>query len=86
MSAQLDALKAEVEETKTVAASAVTLLNGLSQQILDLKNDPAALEQLAADLDASNAALAAAVEANTAPDIDVDPDPVEEPAPDQPVE
>lgn len=67
MSAQLDTLKAEVEQTKTVAASAVTLIQGLAAQIIALKEDPAALEALATELSATTDALAAAVSANTTP-------------------
>jgi chromosome segregation ATPase len=65
MSAQLDRLTAEVSEIKTVADSAITLLNGLSAQIRALKDDPAKLEALANDLDAKGNELAAAVTANT---------------------
>jgi hypothetical protein len=65
MSAQLDALTQEVSEIKTVSASAVTLIEGLSAQIVALKDDPVALAALAADLDATASALAAAVAANT---------------------
>jgi len=65
MSAELDTLTTEVAEIKTVAASAVALIEGLSTQILALKNDPVALTALAAELDASSNALAAAVTANT---------------------
>lgn len=65
MSAQLDTLTNEVAETKTVVQSAVTLIEGLAQQIRDLKDDPAALEALAAELDSTTNALAAAVTANT---------------------
>ena len=72
MSAQLDKLTTEVAETKTVAASAVTLIEGLAQQIRDLKDDPIALEALAAELDSTTNALAAAVSANTPP---IDPPP-----------
>ena len=67
MSAQLDKLTTEVSETKTVVASAVTLIEGLAQQIRDLKDDPVALEALATELDATTNALAAAVAANTPP-------------------
>jgi len=50
MSVELDTLKANVAELRTVADSAVTLLNGLSAQIASLKNDPVALQQLADDI------------------------------------
>jgi hypothetical protein len=67
MSAELDRLTTEVSETKTVVDSAITLLGGLSQQIRDLKDDPAKLSALADDLDAKTNALAAAVAENTTP-------------------
>lgn len=65
MSAQLEALKVDVAEVKSVADSAVALITGLAAQILELKDDPAALEALSVELDATSAALAAAVAANT---------------------
>ncbi len=65
MSEQLDRLTTEVTENADVIASAVTLINGLSQQIRDLQNDPAALAALADKLDAQSNDLAAAVTANT---------------------
>lgn len=65
MSAALDKLTAEVEETKTAVDSVLQLVEGLAQQIRDLKDDPAKLLQLADELDAKQAAIAAAVAANT---------------------
>lgn len=65
MSAQLDALTAEVARNTSVDQSAIALLNGLSQQISDLKNDPAALQALADSLSSSSNDLAAAVLQNT---------------------
>ena len=65
MSAALDRLTQEVAETKTAVESAITLIDGLADQIRDLKDDPAALEALADELDAQQAAIAAAVTANT---------------------
>lgn len=67
VSAELDALKAQVTETTTIEQSAITLLQGLAAQIEALKNDPAALAALANDLHSSSDALAAAVQANTPP-------------------
>jgi len=64
MSAELDALTAQVAETNGVIASAVTLIHGLRQQIIDAGTDPAKLAELAASLDASEQALAAAVSTN----------------------
>lgn len=77
MSESLDRLKQEVAENNTLTGSVITLLENLSQQIRDNAEDPAALNALANDLDAQNAALAAAVEANTptAPAPPVDPEP-----------
>lgn len=65
MSAQLDRIKAQVEKSTTVTQSAVALINGLAEQIRQLKDDPALLEQLASDLDAQSSSLAKAVQDNT---------------------
>jgi cell division FtsZ-interacting protein ZapD len=67
MSEQLDSLAREVQEMGGVVDSAITLIGGLAAQIRDLKTDPAALEALAAELDAKAGQLAAAVSANTPP-------------------
>lgn len=77
MSAGLDRLKEEVAENSTLIGSVTTLLNSLSQQIRDNAEDPEALNALADELDAQNASLAAAVEANTptAPAPPVAPEP-----------
>jgi len=72
MSAQLDTLTQEVTEMSTVVDSAIVLINGLAAQIVELKDDPAALQALADSLDAKANSLAAAVAANTPP---VDPPP-----------
>lgn len=75
MSVELDRLTAEVAETSTAVDSIITLVDGLAQQIRDAAADPAKLMALADELDAKQAAIAAAVAANTpAP-------PPEEPAP-----
>lgn len=65
MSAQLDRLATEVSENTTVVNSAITLINGLAQQIRDNATDPAALTALADQLDAQSNALSEAVAANT---------------------
>jgi len=67
MSAQLEALRQEVHENQQIGESAIALITGLAQQIRDNAEDPAALRQLAEDLDTQNASLAAAVAANTTP-------------------
>jgi chromosome segregation ATPase len=65
MSQQLDQLKQRVQGTTDAVASVSTLVSGLAQQIRALKDDPAALEQLAAELDRDNAALGRLVTDNT---------------------
>jgi len=66
MSAELDALKAEVQNAATVEQSAIALIQGLAAKIEANKTDPVALQQLADNLKASDDALAAAVQANSA--------------------
>ncbi len=67
MSATLDALTAAVAAEKTVSASIITLLAGVSQQLKDAlaANDSVALNQLAVDLETNTKALQEAVTANT---------------------
>lgn len=65
MSAALDKLTAEVAEMSSAVDSALSLIAGLAQQIRDLKDDPAKLEALAAELDAKQQEIASAVAANT---------------------
>lgn len=77
MSAALERLQAEVAEANVVMTSASTLITGLAQQIRDLKDDPAALEALATELDSGANALAAAVAENTV--AEEEEPPVEEP-------
>lgn len=64
--ATLADLKAKVEQEDTVIDSAVTLIQGLAQQVKDLTPDQAAIDALAADIDAKSQALADAITANTA--------------------
>ncbi len=68
MNESLVRLQDEVSETRGVVDSAITLLNGLSAQIRQLRLEPAKLDELADSLDAQQAALAAAIAANTVPD------------------
>lgn len=63
--AALARLKTAVTENRTVDGSAKELLAKLAGIIRDSKNDPAALEALAADLESDNVSLAEAVAANT---------------------
>lgn len=65
MSAELDALTAEVAAVAEVEASAIVLIKGLVAQITAAGTDPAKLAALTASLTASADALAAAVTANT---------------------
>ncbi len=76
MSAQVSqnflALQAQVAQTTTVEASAVTLIQGLASQLAaaiaaNSNGDTAALPALQSQLQTSAAALAAAVTANTSP-------------------
>lgn len=70
MSAQLDALTAQVAHNTSVEASAVTLINGIAAEIQAAvaaaeAGDTAALTNLTTSLNTSATALAAAVTANT---------------------
>lgn len=65
MTEEIARLTTEVSETKTVAASAVTLIRGIAQQIRDNVANKAALTALADDLDASTNELGSAVTENT---------------------
>ncbi len=65
MTKQLDDLKVQVANTTTVEDSAVAMIQGLSEQIAALKDDPAALQSLSDSLSAKSAALAKAIADNT---------------------
>lgn len=70
MSAELDALKSQVASNSSVVDSAVTLINGIAARIDAAVAgagavDKQALVDLSAELKAKDAALAAAVAANT---------------------
>lgn len=65
MSTDLTALTDEVQKVQDTEQSAITLIQGLSQQVKDAGTDPAALKSLTDQLDSSASALAAAVTANT---------------------
>ena len=67
MAGELDALKAQVIAIKGSTDSIVALVNGLSQFIKDNVDDPAALLDMAAQLDADNKEIADAVNANPLP-------------------
>jgi len=78
MSAELDRLTQEVQQNSSAVDSIITLVNGLAEQIRNSVNDPAALNQLADDLDAQQGRISAAVTANT-PAPPVEPEPPAEP-------
>jgi hypothetical protein len=63
--ADLEALTSQVQENTTVEASAIALLNGLSEQLAAMATDPVAIANLADQLKASADALSAAIVANT---------------------
>ncbi len=63
--AALDTLQANVAAEDTAIDAAITLLNGLAQQIKDLAPTQAAIDALAADVSSKTAALAKAVTDNT---------------------
>jgi cell division protein FtsB len=63
--ADLSKLEADVEQVKTVEASAITLLQGLKAQLDAAGTDPVKLKALSDQLEASSSDLAAAVVANT---------------------
>lgn len=65
MTKELDQLTQSVTNENTVIDSAITLLNGLSARINELKDDPVALAALATEIDGKSKDLADAVVANT---------------------
>jgi len=65
MSKELDTLTAQVKANTDAEQSAILLLTQLSALIKQNATDPAALNALAAELNTSAAALAAAITANT---------------------
>lgn len=83
MSAQLARIQTEIAENTSVTEGAVALMESLSAQIRELKDDPAALDALADQLDANSNKLAAAVAANTDASGDVEDDTDLEPIADE---
>lgn len=68
----IDDLRAQVEATTTLEASAVLLINGIAEQLQAAlaNDDTAALNDLTAQLAAAAGPLAAAVAANTTPPVE----------------
>lgn len=60
----LDPLAAEVAETKGIMQSAVVLINGLAEKLVEHQNEPEEIARLAEELNETSEALAAAVAAN----------------------
>ena len=58
-------LKVQVEKNTAIEESAVSLINGIAQQLKNAANDPAAIQALADELTQSGTDLAAAITANT---------------------
>lgn len=84
MATDLTKLTEEVTEIKTVSQSAITLIQGISQRLEEAKTDPVKIQALADELDATSAALAAAVAANTPASEEPAPTPTPEPTPEEP--
>lgn len=71
MAAELERLRQEVAESKSVTASAVALIQGLRDELANIVRDgvdPQAVADLANELDASTAELAKAVVKDTKAD------------------
>lgn len=83
MSKQLDDLTAQVQATTELETSAITLIQGLADQIAASKDDPAKIQALSDSLKSGASALAAAISANTpaAPAPDAPPVDASSPAP-----
>lgn len=79
MANELDSLELEVKETTDLQQSAITLLNGLKTKLDEAiaSGNMTKVVELRDNLDASNAALAAAITANTP----AEPTPPTEPQP-----
>jgi len=65
MSQELEALSAQVQANEDLEASAITLIQGIAEQLAAAKEDPAKIQELADSLKASAANLSAAIVANT---------------------
>lgn len=65
MAGELDALTVQVQQTTELEQSAIVLIQGLAQKIIDAGTDPAKLAALTTELQTSAQGLADAVTANT---------------------
>jgi len=75
--ATLAELQEEVRQTKEVSAAGAALIRGLAAKIQELKDNPAALQELADGLNAAQEELGGAIAENTEPA----PEPAPEPTP-----
>src|ERR1044072_5409156 len=66
--AVLDDLRTQVERTTGLEQSAITMIQGLAQQIQDAAGNESAVQELASQLSSNADALAAALAANTPAD------------------
>ncbi len=89
MKTQLDALRAEVEQNRTVIGSAVTMIDGLADKVEASAGDPMAVAQVVSMIREDRMKLAQALAENL-DDVGVLPAPAEpvaeQPAPEQPAE
>jgi septation ring formation regulator EzrA len=67
MSKELDALTNQVKQNTNLEQSAVTLIQGLADQIAAAKDDPVKIDALTQELKTKADALAQAITANTPP-------------------
>jgi len=65
MSADLTALKAAVEQEKTVESGVLTLLQGLAAQVAALEPTQESIDALTAEINGNIATMQAAITANT---------------------
>lgn len=77
----IDALRNEVAESRTIMQSAKTLIEGLAERLGAAADDPAEIRAIAAELSDSTDELAEAVAANTVAENEPDPVDPAEPAP-----
>lgn len=68
MATALEKLKAEVQETRGAWESTKVFMASIATRLREIKNEPAELEALAAELDAMQGDMADAVVANTVPE------------------
>lgn len=80
MTLELDALQQQVAENTSLEQSAIQLIEGIADQLEEVKDDPEEISALTASLKSTATALAAAIAANT-PAPEPTPEPTPEPEP-----